>query len=174
MVNNPLRFHLLDFEFKNEIPFFKSDCIEDYKRFRSLMQILDLLLLDLNAFKFDKRSLVAAVFYVQMGISLKAFTREEISLTEDIPLLLMSIEQEQEEFSQMAQHFLESYFSIFIPEIVPAISFVARFFALETSEEMPIIIKNKKEVASVNSHLLTTYSPLRKSSIHIKSISKAG
>ena len=52
---NPAGFTILNQEIPGGIPLFKSDNIEDYKRFRSVMQILDLLILDLNSYKYDKK-----------------------------------------------------------------------------------------------------------------------
>lgn len=43
------------------------------------MQVIDLLILDIHSFRFDKRHLVAAAFYIEIGITFKAFSREEIS-----------------------------------------------------------------------------------------------
>jgi len=61
---NPLNFDILDSELPGSVPFFKSESIEDYKRFRSFMQVADLLILDLDTFSFDKRYLVAALLYI--------------------------------------------------------------------------------------------------------------
>lgn len=54
---------------------FKSDRMEDYQRFRSLMQVLDLTLIDLEHLNYDTRHLVAAGIYIQVGLSLDAFSR---------------------------------------------------------------------------------------------------
>ena len=34
---NPLGFDILDNELPGSVPYFKSDCVDDYKRFRSIM-----------------------------------------------------------------------------------------------------------------------------------------
>ena len=58
---NPFNFGILSIEIDddsprfmnqppNEIPLFKTDNIEDYKRYRSMLQVLDMTLLDLDSF----------------------------------------------------------------------------------------------------------------------------
>jgi hypothetical protein len=47
---NPLDFDLLREGIPGEVPKFKSEAIEDYQRFRTIMQVLDLLCLDLDTF----------------------------------------------------------------------------------------------------------------------------
>ena len=54
---------------------FKSDQMEDYQRFRSMMQALDLCLIDLDHLNYDKRHLVAAGIYIQLGLTLQVFSR---------------------------------------------------------------------------------------------------
>ncbi len=122
------------------------------------MQIMDLLVLDLNTFRYEKRKLIASVLFIQLGINFNAFRREEICSVPDIPMLLMQVEQEMEDFSTMIQHFLLAFFSLSMAELVDSIQFTSKFFALEASSDMPIIIKNKKENASVSINIHPTYS----------------
>jgi hypothetical protein len=49
--------------YPNEIPFFKTDNMEDYNRFRSVMQTVDMLLLDVDSYRFEKLELIAACLY---------------------------------------------------------------------------------------------------------------
>jgi hypothetical protein len=76
VAKNPFDFAILDFEIEGTIPFFKSESQEDYRRFRSLMQIIDLLTLDVTSFNFDKRHLALSAVYIQLGTHFEAFTRE--------------------------------------------------------------------------------------------------
>ena len=46
------------------LPLFKSDDIDDYKRFRSIMQVMDMLVMDVNVYRYDKREVMAAAIYV--------------------------------------------------------------------------------------------------------------
>ena len=53
---NPFGFNILNSEMTNgKPPLFKSDDIDDYKRFRSVMQVMDMVVLDVNIYRFDKR-----------------------------------------------------------------------------------------------------------------------
>ncbi len=54
---------------------FKSDSIEDYNRFRSIMQAVDLSILDINYYRYDARYIVAACMYIQLGLTFDIFTR---------------------------------------------------------------------------------------------------
>ena len=73
-----MNFELLDQESNFSIPLFKSDIQGDYWRFRQMVQVLDLLVLDLSCFKYNKRELVASLLYLQLGLSFKVFTKEYI------------------------------------------------------------------------------------------------
>lgn len=61
---NPMDYDCLENDMKGSIPLFKSDIMEDYYRYRSMMQVLDLLILDLYSFKFDKRQMIASALYI--------------------------------------------------------------------------------------------------------------
>ncbi len=74
---NPLGLSILKDDF---LPLFKSGYIDSYWRFRSLMQIIDLNILDLDSNCFDQRRLVAAAYYLQLGIDFEIFKREDIIL----------------------------------------------------------------------------------------------
>lgn len=68
-----------------------------------------------------------------------------------------------------------AFFNLNMSELVEPIQYTARFFALEASSEMPIIIKNKKENASVRLiQFIHVISLLKKSSTLTKHISKMG
>jgi hypothetical protein len=71
---------------------FKSDRMEDYQRFRSLMQVFDLILIDIEHLNYDMRHLVAAGIYIQVGLSLEVFSRSQISLMPNIMTLLVHLE----------------------------------------------------------------------------------
>jgi len=65
------------------------------------------MLLDLTTFKFDKRKIVAASMYIQIGFFYKIFEREMIACPAlDIQLFLSEIEQKYTEFSAMIQNFI--------------------------------------------------------------------
>ncbi len=76
---NPFNFPILEHEVLGDVPFFKSDNIEDYKRFRCVMQVVDMCILDLAFTAYDKREIIAAAIYLQLGLFYNIFTRAEIS-----------------------------------------------------------------------------------------------
>ncbi|CDW86136.1 UNKNOWN [Stylonychia lemnae] len=145
---------------KGQIPFFKTDNIEDYRRFRSILQVLDLSLLDLESYKYNKLEIVASATYFQIGLFYQVFTRRDISMMPNIETLLINIEQQGLEFSLMMQNFLGMNFNLNIQEIVGTLQYVSRLFGLEPCLDFPIIIqkqkreiKNQEEFFSFQSHV---------------------
>lgn len=57
------------------VPLFKSDSMDDYNRFRSMMQAIDLCALDLSHHQHNLRHLVAACIYIQLGLTFDVFSR---------------------------------------------------------------------------------------------------
>lgn len=74
------------------IPLFKSDSMDDYNRFRSMMQALDLCVLDLSHHQYNGRHIVAACMYIQLGLTFEVFTRQQISMTPDIFTVIANAE----------------------------------------------------------------------------------
>ena len=81
---NPMNFELLDQELNLSIPMFKSDLQDDYWRFRQMIQVLDTLVLDLNSFRYDKREIVACLLYLQLAISFKVLSTDQIWQVSDL------------------------------------------------------------------------------------------
>ena len=64
---NPFGLEILEQDTEGDTPMFKRENIEDYTRFRSVMQVIDLILMDINCYKYDKRELVASAIYLVLG-----------------------------------------------------------------------------------------------------------
>jgi hypothetical protein len=58
------------------------------------MQVFDLILIDMDHLVYDMRHIVAAGIYIQVGLSLEAFSRSQISMMPDLLTLLVHLEQE--------------------------------------------------------------------------------
>ena len=142
------------------------------------MQALDLSQLDLNWHRYDKRDIVASCLYIEVGLFYNVFSRQQISMTPDVQTLLITIEQQphRQNFSQLMQHFIMSYFGKDLSEIMPAFQFIARFFGLDPStQDFPIIIKQQKKsvrVPNLNSLFKIDYRNRKKNSIPTKLILK--
>eukprot|EP00347_Sterkiella_histriomuscorum_P010633 403375523 len=154
--SNPLGFRILQDQsdqddddsprsYPAELPLFKTDSIEDYRRFRSLIQTVDLLVLDINSYRFNKLQLVASALYFQLGLHYKVFSRQQIAGMPDVSTLLIFIEQQGHEYVHVMQHFIQCYFGLQIPEIVTAMQYVGRFFGLDPCQDYPIIIQKQKK-----------------------------
>ena len=57
------------------VPYFKLGDPESNKRFKSFVQILDLLILDLESYNYDKLEIVASAIYCQIGLFYRVFNR---------------------------------------------------------------------------------------------------
>jgi hypothetical protein len=74
---NPGNYKILKVSLKRpSLVLFKSDSIEDYNRFRSIMQAIDLSILDFNHYRYDARHIVASCMYIQLGLTFDIFTRQ--------------------------------------------------------------------------------------------------
>jgi len=58
----------LESDFQGLLPLFKTDRVEDYQRFRSVIQVIDLLVLDINTFKLEKRKVASSAIYIELGM----------------------------------------------------------------------------------------------------------
>ena len=87
---------------------FKSDSIEDYNRFRSIMQAVDLSILDVNHYRYDARHIVSSCMYIQLGLTFDIFTRQQISTTPDVLTVITNAEQDfmKQEFFEMINEFI--------------------------------------------------------------------
>ncbi|TNV73827.1 hypothetical protein FGO68_gene7342 [Halteria grandinella] len=132
----------------NLIPIFKSENAEDYQRYRSVAQAIDLAILDLGHYKFDKRLLIAACLYIQIGLFYRIFTRQAVSMSPEVERLLVQIEQKKQnrEFTVLMETFLTNNFEIVsLREILPAIKYISRYFALDPlKQEFPMILRRNQ------------------------------
>jgi hypothetical protein len=58
--------------------------MDEYRRFRSFMQAIDLCQLDIACHKHSKLDIVAACLYIEVGLYYQVFTRQQISMTPDV------------------------------------------------------------------------------------------
>ena len=76
---NPLKLSILDLDFEIEKPLFKTGRYESYSQYRSLMQVIDLSLLDLNSYDHSRLIISTAAFYFQVAIMMKIVDRSNLS-----------------------------------------------------------------------------------------------
>jgi hypothetical protein len=72
------------------------------------MQAVDLVILDLNHYRYDGRYIVASCMYIQLGLTFDIFTRQQISMTPDILTVITNPEQDfiKQEFFEMINDFI--------------------------------------------------------------------
>lgn len=135
-------------ETSRRLPLFKSENMEEYRRFRSLMQAVDLCQLDVACHMHCKLDIVAACLYIEVGLFYHIFTRQQISMTPDVQTLLISIEQQpgSQGFCELMLDFISLYFCKEVSELLPTLRFMSRFFGLDpSSQDFPLIIKQQKK-----------------------------
>ena len=126
------------------------------------MQVADLMLLDAEYLYYDKRSLAAALLYVELGISFGIFKREEVC-TKIEGLVRFTYEQAQEsnpiEFVSVFSHFLNQCLDgIILNDILAEIEFICDFYKMDLSRDMPQAIQKqditvKEDFYSFASHI---------------------
>lgn len=57
-----------------------------------MIQVMDLLILDIQSFRYEKREIVASLLYLQLGFSFGVFTNEQVWQIADIQDLLVEME----------------------------------------------------------------------------------
>ena len=77
---NPLDVAILKDDF---IPMFKTGQLDAYWRCRSVMQIMDLNVLDMDTMLFNDRKLVAAALYLELAMSFEIFNRQNIVFNQE-------------------------------------------------------------------------------------------
>ena len=106
---NHRNYKILKVSLKRPTPvLFKSDSIDDYNRFRSIMQAVDLSILDVNHYRYDARHIVSSCMYIQLGLTFDIFTRQQISTTPDVLNVITNAEQDfmKQEFFEMINEFI--------------------------------------------------------------------
>jgi hypothetical protein len=139
LINNP----------DGEIVCFKQANERSYTKFRELSQILDLIILNIDSLQYPNRTLVAGILYLLAGKSFKEFDSNQIldEITCDSNFLYRDITG----FNQIFSEFLKKSFSFDLSEIVPAIQYVAQYFAVKICYDLPIAAKKSPDtVLSVN------------------------
>ena len=71
---------------KIKLPISRNRTIEEYRFFRDLFQILDLISLDIESLNYSEKILITCVIYLNLGVYLKQFTQNDIlnEFTKDI------------------------------------------------------------------------------------------
>ena len=113
---------------------FKLPNEKAYARFRELMQLLDVSVLDVMTLQYHPRAIIAAAFYVLLAFHFGQATREEISTVfcQSSQFLTLC-----HPFNDLFSNFLEQSFGFQLQELLPTIQYIATFMALPFNYQLP-------------------------------------
>ena len=121
--------------------FFKQANEESYNYYREVLQIMDLLLLDIETLQYNQRSIVASAIYLMVG---KHYHHFELStIVHEFSHSSTFLSTEFQEFNQFFSVYLKSQFDLELEDLYASIQYVAPFFAVKISYEMPYTIKRQ-------------------------------
>jgi len=106
---------------------------ESYGKFRELVQILDLILLNPEALKFSQSTLVAALIYLVIGKHSELFTIQQIINNNAADLDNQNIK----EFNNIFETFLRDIQGPSFASLIESIEFLCPYFAVQFSYELP-------------------------------------
>ncbi len=109
---------------------------ESYKKFREVVQILDLLLLNIDTLKYNPSSIVASIVYLVTGRDSRQFTQEQIINNNCADLQNEGLK----EFNNIFEAFLREYQAPSFEKLFESIEFICPYFAVPLSCELPMVV----------------------------------
>ena len=119
----------------NELIHFKLANRESYTKFRELIQLIDCVLLNVETLQYKNRALVASFFYLIIGKYYKQFTLSEI--IHEIPVSSYFLFTDTQGLTHIFKEFLKYSFGYQLEDLLPSIQYVANFFSLPISYDVP-------------------------------------
>lgn len=112
-----------------------------YSRFREVLQILDMVLLDHNCLQYKPRGLVAAVMYLILGIATKEFDVQRICT--EFPFTSNGFLDPNSMFNLLFMDFLYLSFGFQLHDLAPTVQYVAPFLGWPFNYDLPMYAQNK-------------------------------
>ena len=119
----------------NELIHFKLANRESYTKFRELIQLIDCVVLDIETLQYKNRTLVASFLYLLIGKYYKQFSLSEI--IHEIPVSSYFLFNDTQGLNHIFKEFLKYSFGYQLEELLPSIQYVANFFSLPISYDIP-------------------------------------
>lgn len=120
---------------------FKSSNEVSYARFREVMQILDLIMLDYDSLKYKPRGIIASILYLIIGIHVQEFTIEMI--WQEFIVSSNRFLNFAEEYNWLYNDFICLSFGFQINELVPTIQYICSFMSIPFNYDLPQSAENK-------------------------------
>lgn len=122
---------------------FKLPTQNSYTLFRTLMQLLDLMILDIQTLQYRQRALVLSTMYILLGREYQQFTDELIE--QEFPHSSHYLLNDTLAYNALFGVFLQECFGMELANLLPTVQYVATFFAVELDISLPIAAKIDKE-----------------------------
>ena len=124
---------------------FKRPNEQSYMNYREFFQITDCILLDVQIHQYKTLPLLCSILYLILGSKYSQFDREKIS--KEFPSSSHFLLIERMPFNNLFSSFIQESFSFELPELLPTIQFVARFFSLQLNiNDMPPVAKKNPNI----------------------------
>lgn len=120
---------------------FKTSNETAYSRFREVLQIMDLIILDNNCLRYKPRGLVASILFLILGLHTGEFDVERI-WTEFIYTSNGFLDPNSL-FNQLFMDFLFLSFGFQLHDLAPTIQYVSAFMSIPFNYDMPMYAQNK-------------------------------
>ena len=126
---------IMSFENGGLVVQFRQPTEQSYKLFREIMQYIDCITLEVEHLQYNQRTLIAALMYLILGREYKQFPSRHI--TEEFRNDSSHLFNKQSVFNAFFGKFLESTFGFDLDELLPSAQYLAPFFKLPLSFELP-------------------------------------
>lgn len=120
---------------------FKTSNESAYSRFREILQIMDLMILDNNWLRYKPRGLVASIMFLILGLHTGEFDIERI-WTEFVYTSSGFLDPNSL-YNQLFMDFLYLSFGFQLHDLAPTIQYVSTFMSIPFNYDMPMYAQNK-------------------------------
>ena len=128
-------------QFNKSHIFFKQANEESYNLYREVIQIMDLLLLDIETLQYNQRAIVASAIYLMTG---KHYHQFELStIVHEFSQSSTFLSTEFQEFNDVFSVYLKGCFGFELEDLYASVQYVAPYFAVKISYEMPYTMKRQ-------------------------------
>lgn len=120
---------------------FKSSHESSYTRFREVMQIMDLIILDHTSLLYQPRGLVVSIMFLILGIYTGEFDVQKI--WNEFTFSSNGFLNPESEFNQLFIEFIFLSFGFQLHDLAPTIQYVSSFMGIPFNYDLPMCFQNK-------------------------------
>jgi len=125
------------------LPLFRKESQENYFLFRNFYQIIDMISLNINSYRYKDRSIVLATMYLSIGLSISVFNLEKI--IKYFPLHTQILTQ-YSDYNSVFREFMNIQIGLDFCDILEAIQYASRFYLLKMDYSSPFLGPENEKV----------------------------